>query len=89
MTKALAQKLNVPEGVLLKQAGQTKGPSYGGAGQQGAFKTPEPAIKAVLASSGQELLLALFLKDPAWVKAARENIGPEDFSDGQCVGWWM
>jgi DNA primase len=76
LTKALAQKLNVPEGVLLKQAGQTKG-------QQGAFKTPEPEIKAVLASSGQELLLALFLKDPAWVKAARENIGPEDFSDGE------
>ena len=27
-------------------------------------------------------MLALFLKDPAWVKAARENIGPEDFPDG-------
>jgi len=27
-------------------------------------------------------LLALFLKDPAWVKAAREKIGPEDFSEG-------
>ena len=27
-------------------------------------------------------MLALFLKDPAWVRAARENIGPEDFSEG-------
>ena len=28
-------------------------------------------------------MLALFLKDPAWVKAAQEkNIGPEDFIDG-------
>ena len=35
------------------------------------------------ASAGEELLLALFLKDPAWVKAAQEHIGPEDFSEGQ------
>ena len=77
LTKALAQKLNVPEGVLLKQAGQAKG-------RHGSFKTPEPEIKiSAWASAGQELLLALFLKDPAWVKAAQEkNIGPEDFIDG-------
>jgi DNA primase len=76
LTKALAQKLNIPEEVLFKQAGQATG-------RQGSFKTPEPEIKAsVSASVGQELLLALFLRDPAWVKAARENIGPEDFSDG-------
>jgi DNA primase len=77
LIKALAQKLNIPEGVLFKQAGQAKG-------QQGAFKTPEPEIKASAgASTGQELLLALFLKDSAWVKAAQEkNIGPGDFIDG-------
>jgi len=75
LTKLLAQKLNIPEGVLLKQAGQARG-------QQG-FVPPEIKIKAsASASVGQELLLALFLKDPAWVKAARENIGPEDFPDG-------
>ena len=76
LTRLLAQKLNIPEAVLLKQAGQAKG-------QQPSFKEPEAEIKiSASAASGQELLLALFLKDPAWVKAAREKIGPEDFSDG-------
>ena len=78
LTKALAQKLNIPEGVLFKQAGQAKG-------QQGSFREPEVKIKVVAsasASAGQELLLALFLKDPAWAKAALERIGPEDFPDG-------
>jgi len=77
LTRQLAQKLNIPEGVLLKQAGQAKG-------QHGGFKEPEAPIKASASiSAGQELLLALFLKDPAWVKAAQGNIGPEDFSQGQ------
>ena len=77
LTRQLAQKLNIPEGVLLKQAGQAKG-------QHGAFKEPEVTIKASASiSAGQELLLALFLKDPAWVKAAQGKIGPEDFSQGQ------
>ena len=31
--------------------------------------------------SSQELLLALFLKDPAWAKAASAKISPEDFVD--------
>jgi DNA primase len=76
LTKSLAQKLNVPESVLLKQAAS-------GTGQRPSFKTPEAEIKASVSSgSGQELLLALFLKDPAWVKAAQENnIGPDDFSE--------
>ena len=83
LTKALAQKLNIPEGVLLKQAGQTKGLAYSETGLQESFKKPEVKIKVSdSASAGQELLLALFLKDPAWVKAAREDIGPEDFSEG-------
>jgi len=77
LTRQLAQKLNIPEGVLLKQAGQAKS-------QQGSFREPEVKIKvSASASAGQELLLALFLKDPAWVKSARENIGPEDFPEGQ------
>jgi len=78
LTKALAQKLNIPEGVLLKQAGQVKS-------QQASFKAPEPEVEikvSASASAGQELLLALFLKDPAWVRSGRENIGPEDFPDG-------
>jgi len=76
LTKNLANKLNIPEGVLLKQAAQATG-------QQGSFKEPEVKIRSsASASAGQELLLALFLKDPAWVRAARENIGPEDFPDG-------
>jgi DNA primase len=77
LTKLLAQKMNIPEGVLLKQAGTAKS-------QPSSFKQPETvAIKAsASASAGQELLLALFLKDPAWVTAARENIGPEDFPEG-------
>jgi DNA primase len=76
LTRGLAQKLNVPESVLLKQAAS-------GTAQQASFKKPDEKIQAsASASTGQELLLALFLKDPAWVKAAREDIGPEDFSDG-------
>jgi DNA primase len=76
LTKLLAVKLNIPEGVLLKQAGQ--------AHQQGSLDKPEVRIKAAASvGAGQELLLALFLKDPAWVKAAQQkDIGPEDFSDG-------
>lgn len=77
LTKALAQKLNVPEGVLLKQ-------SAGSKSQVVPAKAAAVEIKAsVLPNAGQELLLALFLKDPAWVKAAEEHIGPEDFPDGQ------
>ncbi len=76
LTKGLAQKLNIPESVLLKQSTQVKN-------QQGSFKEPAVAIKvSASASAGQELLLALFLKDPAWVKAARESISPQDFPDG-------
>jgi DNA primase len=76
LTKLLAKKLDIPEGVLLKQAGQAKG-------QPRSFKEPEVKTKVSAAAlAGQELLLALFLKDPAWVKAAREHIGPEDFPDG-------
>jgi DNA primase len=76
LTKSLAQKLNIPEGVLLKQASL-------GTGQQVSFKPPAAEIKTSASIGvGQELLLALFLKDPAWVKAAIEKIGPEDFSDG-------
>ena len=75
LTRQLAQKLNIPEEVLFKQATKVKG-------QPGAFKEPEKKIRtSASAWAGQELLLALFLKDPAWVKAARGNIGPEDFSD--------
>jgi DNA primase len=77
LTRALAQKLNIPEAVLLKQAGQAKG-------QQSSFTRPAAEIKASISIGvGQELLLALFLKDPAWVKAATEKIGPEDFTEGQ------
>jgi len=77
LTKALAQKLNIPEGVLLKQAASGKG-------QQPSFKQPAAETKVSAGVGvGQELLLALFLKDPAWVKAAIEKIGPEDFSQGQ------
>jgi DNA primase len=80
LTKSLAKKLNIPESVLLKQAAGIKGP----AGQQGGFKEPQAKIEvSSSALAGQELLLALFLKDPAWVKAARSKIGPEDFSEGQ------
>jgi DNA primase len=78
LTKSLAKKLNVPEEVLLKQSAQGKN-------QQASFKAPEKEIKVPVSSSasaGQELLLALFLKDPSWVNAARENIGPEDFPAG-------
>ena len=83
LTRKLAQRLNIPEGVLLKQAGQAKG-------QQGTFQKPQAGIKepaspkalSASASAGEELLLALFLKDPAWAKAAVEHIGPEDFTDG-------
>ncbi len=64
LTRQLAQMLNIPEGVLLKQAGQAQG-------QQPSFKLPGAETKpSTFSSSGQELLLALFLKDPAWVKAA-------------------
>ncbi|MDE2230637.1 MAG: DNA primase [Candidatus Omnitrophica bacterium] len=76
LTKVLAQKLNVPEGILLKQAdGQQRVP----------VNTTKAAVEARPPASiegAQELLLALFLKDHAWVKAAKEKIGPEDFSEG-------
>jgi len=77
LTKLLAQKLNVPEGILLKQANKANG-------QQPSFKPPEKEVKAsasILAA--QEFLLALFLRDAAWVKAAGEKIGPADFSDSR------
>ncbi|MDE2028801.1 MAG: DNA primase, partial [Candidatus Omnitrophica bacterium] len=95
LTKALAKMLDIPEGVLLKQGSrggfQTR--PYGGVETRpsnGPSQMPAAEIKvsalpkagSTAASAGQELLLALFLKDPAWVKAARKNIGPEDFSDG-------
>ncbi len=82
LTKSLAQKLNVPESVLFKQAaGSQQAPPVAG---QASFKLPAAELKAsASAGAGGELLLALFLKDPAWVKAAWENIGPEDFSQGQ------
>ncbi len=80
LTKSLAQKMDIPEGVLLKQAGQVKD-KFAGAPLAVARNEAETKISAS-ASTGQELLLALFLKDPAWVKAAREHIGPEDFPDG-------
>jgi len=83
LTKSLAQKLNIPEGVLLKQADQATG-------QQKSFKETEikikspapPKVGSASASAGQELLLALFLKDPAWVVAARETISSDDFPEG-------
>ncbi len=38
---------------------------------------------------GEELLLALFLKDPAWVKATKEKaIGPTIFPTGLYIRWW-
>ncbi len=81
LTKALAQKLNIPEEVLLKQAGQVKDQSVGATL---AVVRNEVEIKTSGSTlAGQELLLALFLKDPAWVTAAREHIGPEDFFEGQ------
>ncbi len=77
LTKELARKLNIPEVVLLKQAAL-------GAGQKPIFKEPAAEIKRSASDLvGQELLLALFLRDAAWVKAAKDNIGPEDFSDAQ------
>jgi DNA primase len=77
LTRLLAQKLNIPEGVLFKQAGQAKS-------QQSSFKEPEEKIKLSAATeTGQELLLALFLKDSVWVKRAWDRgINPPDFSDG-------
>jgi len=81
LTKALAQKLNVPEGVLLKQANQPSQPPELRWDRE-TLSTPG-VDKVSAAGVGQELLLALFLKDPAWVKAAREHVGPEDFSEGQ------
>ena len=83
LTRALAQKLNIPEGVLLKQAGQAKGQSASIQESVVKIKVPVPSqAGSASASAGQELLLALFLKDPAWVKAALESIGPEDFPEG-------
>jgi len=76
LTKALAQKLNIPESVLFKQSTQVQT-------QQGSVKKPEVEIKiSASTSASDELLLSLFLKDPGWVKAAGKSIGPEDFSDG-------
>jgi DNA primase len=75
LTQSLSKKLNIPEGVLLKQASHTKGQSVG-------VDLVSTRISEVKASAGGELLLALFLKDPAWSKAALESIGPDDFSPG-------
>ena len=82
LTKSLAQKLNIPEGVLLKQAAQP--PQHPVLRRNTDGTTSTPGVEKVSSSAwaGQELLLALFVKDPAWVRAARENIGPEDFSEG-------
>jgi DNA primase len=75
LTRALAKKLNVPESVLLKQAGQAPK-------QQASVEPPVVATKVAASVMGHDLLLALFLKDPAWVKAALAQIGPEDFPKG-------
>ncbi len=75
LTRGLAHKLNVPEEILLKQAGHAAGP------RTVKVQAPVPVKVSTSAIAGQELLLALFLKDAAWVKAAKSRISPEDFSD--------
>ena len=83
LTKALAQKLSIPESVLLKQASLSTGFHSAAAGQQAANNAPAAELKrSSSAGAGQELLLALFLKDPAWARAALDKIGPEDFPEG-------
>ncbi|MBF0504139.1 MAG: DNA primase [Candidatus Omnitrophica bacterium] len=77
LTRQLARLLSVPESVLFKQAPAS-------VNRQVPGKSPEDRAKGSASSvNTEELLLALFLKDAAWVKAAGEAVSPEDFSDGQ------
>ncbi|MBF0511306.1 MAG: DNA primase [Candidatus Omnitrophica bacterium] len=76
LTKDLARKLNVPENILAKQGIKTV--------VSGKDTNIEETQRRVVGfgRSAQELLLSLFLKDPAWVMAAKDKIGPENFSEG-------
>jgi len=80
LTRELSKKLNIPENVLIKQSSQGKSSGQSVFQVENKTITPPGGVTGS-ALAGQELLLALFLKDPAWVKAAKENIGPEDFPD--------
>ncbi|MEI7998082.1 MAG: DNA primase, partial [Candidatus Omnitrophota bacterium] len=78
LSRQLAKALNLPETVIFKQAGQL---------QQPKGQVREEAVGPVVSRSYktpavETLLLALFLKDPLWVKQAITLIGPSDFSEG-------
>jgi len=72
--KQFKEKFKVSERLMLEQLNQFIKE------ERTLSNVPRVALET---RKGEELLLALFLKDPAWVKAAQEKaIGPEDFSDG-------
>ena len=79
LIKTLAKRLNVPESVLQKQAGQAKSQPVGADLVSSRHKEVKDLAPVVGVS--HELLLALFLKDPAWARAASGKISPEDFTD--------
>ncbi len=85
LSKQLAKALNLPEAVVLKQAGQVqpKGqvPTVPSGQARGEAVAPvvSPSTKT---PAVETLLLTLFLKDPSWVKQAHSFITPEDFSEG-------
>ncbi len=80
LNKQLAVRLNLPEAVVLKTAQQLpKAPTVTAV----SSKAIEPIKPMVATVRQEELLLTLFLKDPAWVVEARQFISPEDFSDGK------
>ena len=78
LSRQLAGRLNLPEAVVFKQSGQLSQPK----GQVREEAKGQIVSQNYKTPAVETMLLALFLKDPSWVKQARTFIGPEDFSIG-------
>ncbi len=82
LTRALSEQFKIPVEVLLKQTAGLKRPEVPVQASPARFTAPAP----VSSKRGEEMLLALFLNDPQWVKQAQGKLTPEDFTDGSMRG---
>jgi len=83
LMRLLAQKLNVPEEVILKQAkGQTKTPLVAAKPANEPVIVQAPVRVKQVPKSYEELLIVLFLSDHHWANEAVSLISPQDFTEG-------
>jgi DNA primase len=82
LMRLLAQRLNVPEDVIIKQAkGQTK-QVVGSSRNQMVVMAQAVAKTKKAPHSYEELLITLFLSDPHWAKEAFQFVELDDFTEG-------